>query len=95
MAGHAFPHDTKSDPANFRVHVIRILFKDFFKDLFIENNWEEIINSVNVEHYKNLRHDMKDKKRVHVGHFVLVFRFMKSENKIILDDFDHHDTIYK
>ena len=59
------------------------------------NKIEEIINSVNVEHYKNLRHDMKDKKRVHVGHFVLVFRFMKSENKIILDDFDHHDTIYK
>ena len=56
---------------------------------------DEIITSANVEHYKNLRHDMKDQKRVHIGHFVLVFRFMKSENKIIFDDFDHHDNIYK
>ena len=56
---------------------------------------DEIINSANVEHYKNLRHDMKDQKRVHIGHFALVFRFIKSENKIIFDDFDHHDNIYK
>ena len=55
---------------------------------------EEVISSANVEHYKNLRYDLKDKKRVHIGHFVLVFRFMKPENKIIFDDFDHHDSIY-
>ncbi len=54
----------------------------------------EVINSGNVEHYKNLRHDMKDKKRVHIGHFVLVFIFIKSENKISFVDFDHHDKIY-
>ena len=59
------------------------------------NKIEEVISSGNVEHYKNLRHDMKDKKRVHLGHFVLVFRFIKAENKIIFDDFDHHDNIYK
>ena len=56
---------------------------------------DEVINSGDVEHYKNLRHDMKEKKRVHIGHFVLVFRFIKIENKIIFDDFDHHDNIYK
>ena len=54
----------------------------------------EVINSGNVEHYKNLRHDMKDKKRVQIGHFVLVFIFIKSENKISFVDFDHHDKIY-
>jgi mRNA-degrading endonuclease RelE of RelBE toxin-antitoxin system len=32
---------------------------------------EEIIAAADVEHYKNLRHDMKELKRVHVGHFVL------------------------
>lgn len=26
------------------------------------NKIEEVISSANVEHYKNLRHDMKDKK---------------------------------
>src|SRR3989344_2567272 len=56
---------------------------------------EEIINSEDVEHYKNLRYDLSDKKRVQVGHFVLVFSFVKSENKIKFLDFDHHDVIYK
>ena len=56
---------------------------------------EEVINSKEIEHCKNLRYDMKDKKRAHIGHFVLVFRFIKIENKIIFDDFDHHDNIYK
>ena len=55
----------------------------------------EIINSYDVEHYKNLRYNMKDCKRVHIGHFVLVFSFDKSTNTISFDDFDHHDTIYK
>ena len=56
---------------------------------------DEIINSPNVEHYKNLRYDMKDKKSVHIGSFVLVFRFVKNENKIIFLDYDHHDVIYR
>ncbi|MBS3075167.1 addiction module toxin RelE [Candidatus Pacearchaeota archaeon] len=56
---------------------------------------EEIINSYNLEHYKNLRYNMKDSKRVHLGHFVLVFQFDKKNNKIKFDDFDHHDNIYK
>ena len=55
---------------------------------------EEIINSENVEHYKNLRHDLKEFKRVHIGHFILVFNFNKKENIIYFEDFDHHDKIY-
>ncbi len=55
----------------------------------------EIISSDNIEHYKNLTHNMKDLKRVHVGHFVLVFSFDKKNNLISFEDFDHHDNIYK
>jgi YafQ family addiction module toxin component len=55
---------------------------------------QEIVNSYDVESYKNLRHDMKDYKRVQIGHFVLVFRFDKVNNLIIFDDFDHHDRVY-
>jgi YafQ family addiction module toxin component len=55
---------------------------------------EEVINSDDVEHYKNLRYDLKDKKRVHIGHFVLVFSFIREENKIVFLDYDHHDRIY-
>ena len=56
---------------------------------------EEIINAQSIEHYKNLRYDLKDLKRVHVGHFVLLFGFENSTNTITFIDFDHHDNIYK
>ena len=54
----------------------------------------EIVNSGNVEHYKNLKHDLKDFKRVHIGENVLVFKFDKKNKTIIFEDFDHHDNIY-
>jgi len=55
---------------------------------------DEIVSSYNIEHYKNLRYGMKDLKRAHVGHFVLVFQFDKKTGTIFFDDFDHHDNIY-
>ena len=55
----------------------------------------EIINSEDVEHYKNLRHDLKDFKRVQIGEKVLVFKFDKKNNFISFEDFDHHGKIYK
>jgi YafQ family addiction module toxin component len=56
---------------------------------------EEIINSKAVDHYKNLRYSLKEFKRVHVGHFVLIFSFDKSKQMIKFCDFQHHDFIYK
>ena len=53
------------------------------------------MNSIDIDHYKNLRYDMREFKRVHVGHFVLVFKFDKINNLILFSDFDHHDKIYK
>ncbi|MBU2496516.1 MAG: hypothetical protein KJ767_00455, partial [Nanoarchaeota archaeon] len=47
------------------------------------------------EHYKNLRHDLRDFKRVQIGHFVLVFRFDRKKELIYFADFDHHDNIYQ
>jgi YafQ family addiction module toxin component len=56
---------------------------------------DEIINSPNLDHYKNLRYNMKDSKRVHIySHFVLVFSVDKARNRIIFEDLDHHDKIY-
>lgn len=55
----------------------------------------EVINSENINHYKNLKFNMKESKRVHIGHFVLVFQYRKEDNLISFDDFDHHDIIYK
>jgi len=56
---------------------------------------EEIINAYDVEHYKNLKYDLKEFKGVHIGHFVLVFGLDKNKNLISFEDFDHHDVIYK
>ncbi len=56
---------------------------------------DEVIHSEDIEHYKNLRYNVKDSKRVHIGHFILVFQYKKDKNLIMFDDFDHHDNIYK
>jgi mRNA-degrading endonuclease RelE of RelBE toxin-antitoxin system len=53
---------------------------------------EEVLQCPNIDHYKNLRYDLKDRKRVHIGHFVLVFK--GEGDKITFMDYDHHDNIY-
>jgi len=56
---------------------------------------DEIIKSYDIKHYKNLRYNMKDSKRVHIGNFVLIFQYDIPTDTINFDDFDHHDNIYK
>ncbi len=78
----------------------KILQKLFKRDKIaydaIINKIQEIINSENIDHYKNLRYDMKDKKSVHImKSFVLVFSYDKSKNVVYFLDYDHHDNIYK
>ncbi len=86
---------------NFEVsdHLEKILKKLSKKDTFTYNQIlskiDEVVRSDNVDHYKNLRYNMKDSKRVHIGSFVLVFQYDKKNNMINFDDFDHHDSIYK
>ncbi len=66
--------------------------------LILKKKIEQIINSdeTNIEHYKNLKHNLSDRKRVHVDkHFVLTFKYIKDKNFILFIDFDHHDKIYK
>ena len=55
---------------------------------------EEVVTSGDIEHYKNLLYDMKDSKRVHIGHFVLVFSYDKANDFLSFEDYDHHDNIY-
>ena len=42
---------------------------------------------------KPLRYTMKNRRRVHIGSFVLVYEFYNGELRFL--DFDHHDHIYK
>jgi len=54
---------------------------------------EEIRRIENENHYKNLKHDLKEYKRVHISHYVLIFKY-NDDGSIRLEDFDHHDNIY-
>ena len=70
--------------------------KDKIKYDRIWNKINEIINISDVEHYKNLKAPLQNFKRVHIEKsFVLVFKYDKSDDKVIFYDFDHHDNIYK
>ena len=44
---------------------------------------------------KPLRGLLKGKRRVHVGHFVLIYRIDEEEHRVILLEFAHHDEAYK
>ena len=57
---------------------------------------EEILTCPDVTHYKNLRSPLQEFKRVHVkSSFVLTFKYLTTEDKIIFYKLDHHDYIYK
>jgi len=55
---------------------------------------DEIINSKDIEHYKNLKSPLQHLKRVQIGEKVLVFKYDKKNKIISFEDFDHHDKIY-
>ncbi len=55
----------------------------------------EILTIDNINHYKNLKKPMQEFKRVQIGSFVLIFKHIEKEDKIVFYDFDHHDNIYK
>lgn len=64
----------------------------------LKKKMDEIISCEEntIEHYKNLRHNLSDCKRVRIGKsFVLMFKVFKKEKFIFFDKFDHHDNIYK
>ena len=50
-----------------------------------------------IDHYKNLRYDLRDYKRVHIfgGRFVLMFQVIKEKNHILFLKIEHHDNAYK
>lgn len=55
---------------------------------------EEIVKD--PHRYKNLRAPLNNWKRVHIDkHFVLTFSIDEKTKTVILEDYDHHDNIYK
>lgn len=82
-----------SDELKFKIR--KLVKKDKKKVEIIHKKIKEIINTESVEHYKNLRYDLKEFKRVHIDkHFVLTFKVDKEKNFILFVDFAHHDDVY-
>jgi len=50
------------------------------------------LDKVAIQHFKNLRGDLSNYKRVHVGSFILMFKV--EGDTIIFDKFRHHDEAY-
>lgn len=80
---------------NLEQILVKVLKKNNLLYEQIMKKIKEIVSSEDIEHYKNLKYNLKDCKRVHIGHFVLIFNFDKSQDMISFIDFDHHDKIYK
>jgi mRNA-degrading endonuclease RelE of RelBE toxin-antitoxin system len=59
----------------------------------VRKRMDLILNDPN-HRYKYLTYDMKGLNRVHLGHFVLVFRIDHEKKTVSFEDYDHHDNIY-
>lgn len=60
----------------------------------ISKKVEEI--SQDPHRFKNLRYPLNNWKRVHIDkHFVLTFSIDEKTKTVVLEDYDHHDNIYK
>lgn len=76
--------------------VSKISKKDKVMYEALMNKMNEILTCQDVNHYKNLKKPLEDFKRVHIkGSFVLLFKYLQSEDKVVFYDLDHHDTVYK
>jgi len=80
-----------------KIKIRKLLKKDKLKVEIINKKIKQIINcdEESINHYKNLRHDLSEYKRVHIDkNFVLAFKVDILNNFILFVDFDHHDNIY-
>ena len=67
--------------------------KDSKQYSIVRKKMEHIL--LNPEHqYKELHYGMKGIKRVHIGHFVLIFKINHIKKIVSFEDYDHHDKIY-
>lgn len=59
----------------------------------ITKKLEEIVE--NPHRFKPLSNIMKGLRRIHFGSFVLIYSIDETNKAIVLEDYDHHDNIYK
>ena len=70
----------------------RMAKKDRERLAAVRKKVEEILK--NPYRFKPLRAPMQNKRRVHVGPFVLVYEIDEENKTVVLLDFEHHDRVY-
>ncbi|MBU1120903.1 MAG: type II toxin-antitoxin system RelE/ParE family toxin [archaeon] len=81
-----------------RKHVEKVFEKIAKKDPLQERTVKNKIKQIMETPYwfKPLRKPMQGKRRVHTfGPFVLIYSINEKEKTIIIEDYDHHDKIYR
>ncbi|MBI5391809.1 addiction module toxin RelE [Candidatus Woesearchaeota archaeon] len=80
---------------NLQKNLMKLSKKDRVLYEATMNKIQEIIECVDINHYKSLRSPMQSFKRVHIkGSFVLIFKYNRGEDLVAFYDLDHHDKIY-
>lgn len=59
----------------------------------ILNKRNEILNSEDLDHYKNLTQSLKQYKRVHVNNSYVIL-FFGDDGIVYFVDYAHHDVVY-
>ncbi len=80
-----------------KIKLKKLAKKDWERAAIINKKIKEIVNTNkdSIQHYKNLRYDLKEFKRVHIDkHFVLIFKVDLVKNIVLFVDIDHHEKIY-
>lgn len=81
-----------------RKHVEKVFKKIAKRDPMQERAVKNKIKQILEEPYrfKPLKKPMQGKRRVHAyGPFVLVYSINEKKKAVIIEDYDHHDNIYK
>jgi YafQ family addiction module toxin component len=81
-----------------RAHVVKIFEKiakkDRVQEQAIKNKLKQILED--PYRFKPLHAPMQNMRRVHIlGSFVLVYSIRESDKTVIVEDYDHHDNVYK
>jgi mRNA interferase RelE/StbE len=65
------------------------------KTLFIAVQKKMVQIAENPYLGKPLKGVFKSERRVHIGHFVLIYKIEEREHKVVFLEFAHHDEVYK
>lgn len=61
----------------------------------IMNKVKEILSIEDLDHYKNLKYNLKKFKRVHVNSSYVIIFYDRKNNFVLFEDYAHHDEIYR